>query len=309
MAAILGFGAYLPDRIVTHEALAAELGVEPSWILEACGIRERRYAAPDESVVDLAEQAARRCLDAAFLPASRLGGILVGTGTPHRQFPGVSADLQRRLGAPGIPAFDVHLASSGGLIALCLAAELCGRLGPVLVVGAERMSGVIARNMVKETAILFGDGAGAAVVTPEAGPLEILDWTWASDGTFADDLSLSWDGVLQMSGRTVIMQASRKLAGAVKTLLERNGRDVGGIGLFLFHQANVNLLRQLGKTLGIEEARLFMNLERYGNTSAASVLIAAAEAWQQGRLAAGSTAVMAAFGAGFTHGAMLVRAS
>ena len=109
-----------------------------------------------------------------------------------------------------------------------------------------------------------------------------------------------------MSGRTVIMQASRKLAGAVKTLLERNGRDVGGIGLFLFHQANVNLLRQLGKTLGIDETRLFMNLERYGNTSAASVLIAAAEAWEQGRLQAGSTAVMAAFGAGFTHGAILL---
>lgn len=306
MPSILGFGAYLPDRVVTHEALAAQLAVDPAWILEACGIRERRYAAPGESVVDLAERAARHCLDAVGLPAGRLGGILVGTGTPHRTFPGVSADLQRRLGAPGIPAFDVHLASSGGLVALCVAAELCGRLGPVLVIGAERMSGVVARNMAKETAILFGDGAGAAVVAPGSGPLELLDWTWASDGTFADDLALAWDGALTMNGRTVILQASRKLTGTVKALLEKNGRRAGEIDLFLFHQANGNLLRQLGKALGIEDARLFMHVERYGNTSAASVLIAAAQAREQGRLPAGSTAVMAAFGAGFTHGAILL---
>lgn len=308
MVSILGFGAYLPERVVTHEALAAELGVEPAWILDACGIRERRYAAPDESVADLAERAARRCLARAAIEPGRLGGILVGTGTPPRRFPGVSADLQRRLGAAGIPAFDIHLASSGGFVALCMAAELCGRNGPLLVVGAERMSGVVANNMVKETAILFGDGAGAAVVAPGPGPLEVLDWTWAGDGTFADDLALSWDGALTMNGRAVIMQAGRKLPGVVKALLEKNGRRVAEIDLFLFHQANANLLKQLGKALGIEDARLFMNLERYGNTSAASVLIAAAEAGEHGRLPTGSTAVMAAFGAGFTYGAMLLAA-
>ena len=307
MASILGFGAYLPAQVVTSEALAAELGVELSWILAACGIRERRYAAPDESVVDLAENAARSCLEAAAIPAGSLGGIVVGTGTPHRQFPGVSASLQPRLGTPVIPAFDVHLASSGGLVALCLAAELCGRLGPVLVVGAERMSDVVARDRAKETAILFGDGAGAAVVAPGNGSLEILDWTWASDGTFADDLALPWDGPLQMNGRAVIMQANRKLVGTVRSLLERNGRGISGVDLFLFHQANLNLLRRLGKTLGIDAARVFINLDRYGNTSAASVLIAAAEAWKQGLLPAGSVAVLAAFGAGFTHGAMLLR--
>jgi 3-oxoacyl-[acyl-carrier-protein] synthase-3 len=306
VASILGFGTYLPERVVTHEALAADLSVEPAWILEACGIRERRYAAPDESVVDLAERAARRCLEASALDAGRLGGILVGTGTPGRRFPGVSADLQRRLGTSAIPAFDIHLASSGGFIALCLAAELCGRLGPILVVGAERMSGVVAQNMVKETAILFGDGAGAAVISPDPGPLTIVDWSWASDGTFADDLALSWDGALTMNGRAVIMQASRKLTGAVKALLDKNGRRVEEIDLFLFHQANAHLLRQLGKTLGIEDARLFMNLERYGNTSAASVLIAAAEAREHGRLRPRASAVMAAFGAGFTYGAMLL---
>jgi 3-oxoacyl-[acyl-carrier-protein] synthase-3 len=307
MASILGFGAYLPERVVSHEGLAAELGVEPAWILEACGIRERRYAAPDESVVDLAERAARRALESARLEAASLGGLIVGTGTPHRQFPGVSASLQARLGATGIPAFDVHLASSGGLIALCLAAELCPRLGPTLVVGAERMSGVVARDKAKETAILFGDGAGAAVVGPGPGPIEMRDWLWKSDGEFADDLALAPDGPLQMNGRQVIMQAHRKLGGAVKGLLERAGLQVADIDLFLFHQANLNLLRQLGKTLGIDPARVLVNLDRYGNTSAASVLIAAAEAWSEGRFRPGASAVMAAFGAGFTHGAILLR--
>jgi 3-oxoacyl-[acyl-carrier-protein] synthase-3 len=306
---ILALGAYLPERVVTHEALAAALHVDPPWILDACGIRERRYAAPDEGVVDLAEKAARSCLEAAGLQAGTLGGIIVGTGTPHRQFPGVSASLQPRLGTGIIPAFDVHLASSGGLVALCLAADLCRRLGPVLVVGAERMSGVIARDMAKETAILFGDGAGAALVAPAGGPLQILDWAWASDGTYADDLALPWDGPLRMNGRAVIMQANRKLAGAIKALLERNRLDIGGVSLFLFHQANINLLRQFSKTLGIDADRVFVNLDRYGNTSAASVLIAATEAWTRGLLPAGSTAVVAAFGTGFTHAAMLLRAA
>jgi len=208
-----------------------------------------------------------------------------------------------------IPAFDVHLASSSGLVALCLAADLCRRLGPVLVVGAERMSGVIARDRAKETAILFGDGAGAALVAPDGGSLEILDWLWTSDGAYADDLTLPWDGPLQMTGRAVIMQANRKLAAAVKALLERNRLDVAGISLFLFHQANINLLRQLGKTLRIDADSIFVNLDRYGNTSAASILIAAEEACKRGLLGAGSAAVVAAFGAGFTHAAMLLRAA
>jgi 3-oxoacyl-[acyl-carrier-protein] synthase-3 len=305
MAAILGFGACLPERVVTAEDLAGMLGVEAAWILEACGIRERRWA-DQETVVDLAEKAGRDALSASGMEPAGLGGIIVGTGTPDRQFPGISALLQARLGCPGIPAFDVHLASSGGLVALCLAARLCDAMGPMLVVGAEKMSAIVQRDLAKETTILFGDGAGAAVVSSGQGRLGILDCHWGSDGTFAEDLKLEFGEPLHMNGRAVIMQANRKLAGTVQELLKRNGLEPAEVELFLFHQANLNLLRQVAKTLGIDAAKVPITLDRYGNTSAASVLIAAAEAWKEGRFAPGTRAVMAAFGAGFSWGAMLL---
>jgi 3-oxoacyl-[acyl-carrier-protein] synthase-3 len=245
-------------------------------------------------VVDLAERAARACLERSGLEPAALGGIVVGTGTAERQFPGVSASLQQRLGAAGIPAFDIHLASVGGFFALATAVELCQRYGPILVVGAERMSEVMARApRVKETAILFGDGAGACVVAH-------------SDGTFADELSLAYGGTLAMNGRTVILQANRKLRQSLSDLLARNGLAAGDVDLWLFHQANVNLLRQVGHGLGIAEERVYLNLPRYGNTSAASLFIAAAEAQAEGRLRSGY-AVMAAFGAGMGWGSALLR--
>ena len=218
----------------------------------------------------------------------------------------MSASLQQRLGCPGL-ALDIHLASAGGFMALVLATQLCDRLGPILVVGAEKMSEVVERHPAKETAILFGDGAGACLVVPGPGPVEIQDWIAASDGTFADDLCLEAGGPLVMNGRQVIMQANRKLTGAIKTLLERTGTAPEAVGLFLFHQANVNLLRQVAKTLGIGEDRLFVNLETRGNTSAASILIAAAEARAQGRFVPGQTGIMAAFGSGFSFGALQFR--
>lgn len=306
MAAILGFGASLPPRIVTHEALAERLGVAPEWIIEACGIRERRWA-EGQTVADLGEAAAREALEAAGIAPSQLGGIIAGTGTPQRQFPGLSAELQKRLGCPGIPAFDVHLASSGGMVALCLAAELCRAYEPILVVAAEKMSEVIQRDLAKETAILFGDGAGAAVVAPE-GPLEILESAWGSDGTYADELRLDCGGALHMNGRAVIMQANRKLTAVVHELLKRRALAPGDVDLYLFHQANLNLLRQVGKSLGVDPARVPITLDRFGNTSSASLLIAAAEAWEDGRFAPGSRTLLAAFGAGFSWGGMLLQA-
>jgi len=307
MTRILGFGAFLPPGILDNAALAAELGVEPAWILHACGIEQRRVAAPDQTVVDLAERAALACLADAGLPAGALGGIIVGTGTPERQFPGVSAGLQRRLGAAGIPAFDIHLASVGGFFALATAVTMCPSYGPILVVGAERMSGVMARPpRRKETAILFGDGAGACIVAPGEGPIAIQDCRMQSDGTFAEDLTLGFGGTLQMHGHNILVQANRKLRQSIEELLARNGLRVDDIGLWLFHQANGNLLRQVAQAVKIPEDRVFLNLAQYGNTSAASILIAAAEARAQGRLRPGY-AVMAAFGAGLGWGSALLR--
>jgi 3-oxoacyl-[acyl-carrier-protein] synthase-3 len=310
MAWLAGFGCYLPQKELDNVELAAEFGVEPAWILQACGIETRRVAASGETVVDLAYHASQDALQRSDRQPKDLGAIIVGSGTPNRQFPGVSAGLQQRLGVVGIPAFDVHLASVGGFFALALGCELCHRYGPVLVVGAECMSEVMARSpRVKETAILFGDGAGACVVTPDASSrIEVADIRIQSDATFAGDLALDFGGTLQMNGRTVILQANRKLRESLQTLLERNGVEVSQVGLWLFHQANLNLLRQIAQGLKIDEERVFLNLNRYGNTSAASVLIAAAEAGAEGRFQPGY-AVMAAFGAGMSWGSALLKVS
>jgi 3-oxoacyl-[acyl-carrier-protein] synthase-3 len=307
MAGIAGLGHHLPEGVLGNEALAAEFGVDPDWIVSVSGIHERRCVAPGETVSDLAERAARAALADAGLAPSDLGGIVVGTGTPDRQFPGVSADLQKRLGVPGIPAFDIHLASVGGLFALATACALCPQYGPVLAVGAEAMTPVMARPpRVKETAILFGDGAGAAVVVPGGARIAIDDIRIASDATHADALFMAFGEAMRMDGRTVILQANRKLQTALSELLSRNGLSVDDVDLFLFHQANLNLLRQVGGALKVDPAKVFVNLDRYGNTSAASLLIAMSDARDAGLLAPGRRTAAAAFGAGMGWGAALL---
>ena len=310
MAHLAGFGHALPERAVPSSELAALLGVTEEWIVGACGIRERRWIADDGSAAALALRASRDALASAGLSASRLGAIVVGSGSAPRAFPGISADLQRELGAPGIPAFDVPLASVGGLFALGLAVDLCARTGPVLVAGAEEMSRVLQRApLAKETAILFGDGAGACVVAPGSGALDVVDVRLASDGSFADALALAPDGPLVMDGRTVILQASRKLPAAVRSVLEPHGLSPADVDLFVLHQANLNLLRGVARSLGVGEEKLVLNVERLGNTSAASVLIALSEAAGSGRIRPGSRVVVAAFGAGFSWGAGLLHAT
>jgi 3-oxoacyl-[acyl-carrier-protein] synthase-3 len=237
----------------------------------------------------------------------KLGAIIACTGTPHRQFPGVSAEVQKRLNAPGIPTFDIHLASISGLFGVALAHKMCEQWGPTLVVASETMTRALAQGRrVKETAILFGDGAGACLVTPADGSLTIRDIHVASDAAFSEALRMDFGSTLQMDGRTIIMHAVRKLARSVAELLERNSLHVEEIGLFLFHQANMRLLERLMKELKIEPSQCFVNIEKYGNTSSASWLIAASEAKAAGLLRSGMKVVIAAFGAGLSWGAALV---
>ncbi len=307
MTTIAGFGHCLPEDVIDNAALSAEFGVEEAWILSATGIGTRRCVAPGETVGDLAARAALAALADAEMSATDLGAIVVGTGTPDRQFPGVSAEVQKRLAVPGIPAFDIHLASIGGLFALATAAALCGQYGPVLVIGAEVMTPVMAREpRVKETAILFGDGAGACIVSPGDGAVTIDDIRIASDATFSDALRMDFGGPLVMDGRTVILQANRKLQSAISELLARNGLSPSDIDLFLFHQANLNLLKQVGGALGISPEKVFVNLDRYGNTSSASLLIAMSEAHAAGLFRPGTRSALAAFGAGMGWGAALL---
>jgi 3-oxoacyl-[acyl-carrier-protein] synthase III len=307
MAGILGFGAFVPSRVVGNLEIGALTGAAPDWILHVSGIEERRFAAVDETVADLATAAAQDCLARCGLEASALGMILVASGTSERRFPGPAVTVAHRLGLTGTPALDLPLPSAGAMVALALAARLVPEYGHILVVGAEKMSGVVGRPPIEPgVAVLFGDGAGACIVSA-AGGAEILDSVVYSDGAFAEDLRLEFDAPLRMNGRAVIMQASRKIPRAIAELLERQGVAAADVDTFIMHQANQNLIDGVARALGVASDRFFSNIRRYGNTSAASMLIAAAE-WSVGAgFRSGAPVVFAGFGAGFHWGAMLVR--
>jgi 3-oxoacyl-[acyl-carrier-protein] synthase-3 len=189
---------------------------------------------------------------------------------------------------------------------MSLGAKLAETYRNVLVVGAEKMSSVILRKpMERAVSILFGDGAGACLISSEPGPAKIIDSTIHSDGTFTPDLLLDFDQSLVMNGRSVILQASRKIPRAVSAILERNGRAPADVDLFLMHQANQNLIVRIAETLGVPSERFYSNIRKYGNTSSASMLIAASE-WEKAvGFRDGLTSVFAGFGAGFHWGALL----
>jgi len=307
VAVLKGFGAYLPSRIVTNQEIGALVGRTPEWILEVSGIEERRYAAPDESIADMALAAAEDCLKGAGIAAADLGMVIVSSGSAERRFPGPAATVASRLGIAGVPALDVPMASAGGLFGMVLASELTGGHGNVLVVASEKMSAIAAREpMDPGIAILFGDGAGACVIGTGGGGPAILDSVLHSDGSFAEDLHLEFEAPLSMNGRSVIMQASRKIPAAIGELLGRNQTPASAIRIFLMHQANQNLIDRVARALEVEPAKFYSNIRTYGNTSSASMLIAASEWWQSNRLNKDDLICFAVFGAGFHWGAMLV---
>jgi 3-oxoacyl-[acyl-carrier-protein] synthase-3 len=311
------FGAHVPERIVTNEEIGARVGKAPAWIESVSGIRERRWAAEDTSVVDLAVACAQDCLRNAGAEASSLGMIIVASGSGARGFPGPAAAVAAQLGLEGTPALDVPMASAGSLFGLAIAAKMADTFGDVLVIGAEKMSALFdihpegASKLDANTAVLFGDGAGAALVSarPQLDAnkrcWEILDAALHTDGQFREDLA--WDGssALRMNGLSVILQASRKIPAAISEVLARQNVAACDVQVFLLHQANQNLLVRVAKALGVAPEKVFSNVARYGNTSSASMLIAAAE-WASRNPPSGDI-VFGAFGAGFHWGALLAR--
>lgn len=290
--------------------MGALLGCEPEWILSVSGIEERRFATDEETVAVMGTAAARNCLQAAALQASDVGYLICSSGSADRRFPGPAFEIANSLGCVGIPVLDLPLASTGALVALDLARDLVRRYKRVLVVASEKMSPVALMEPVERgVSMLFGDGAGACLVSEEPGPLEVLDSLVAADGQFANDLALPFGAPLTMNGRSVILQASRKVPRSIQDLLERNHLSPTDIASFIMHQANLNLIAKVANALGVESERFFANIARYGNTSSASLLIAASEWLQAGTLRSGQHAVFAVFGAGFQWGSMLLRAA
>jgi 3-oxoacyl-[acyl-carrier-protein] synthase-3 len=298
------FGAYLPERVVANAEMAERVGRTGEWIESVSGIQERRWAAPETSVADLAVAAAEDCLRKAGIAANTLGMLIVASGSGARGFPGPAAEVAVRLGMDSAPALDLPIASAGSLFALALAMRLTESHGDVLVVAAEKMSAVIeAAPLDPNTAILFGDGAGAALVSPRPRGWRMLDAAIHSDGQYREALAFEGTGSLRMNGLTVILQAARKIPSSITEVLGRQNISVQEVAVFLVHQANLNLLTRVAKSLGVGPDKVFANVQRYGNTSSASLLIAASE-WAERNPEPGPI-VFSAFGAGFHWGALV----
>ena len=305
MAYLSAFGSSLPERIVSNEELAPQLGVEPDWIFSQSGIRERRFADTAETIGTLGHRAALDCLAKAGVAPEDLGLILVASGSPDRFCPGPAGCIAALLGLTATPALDLPIASAGSLAALALASKLAPTMGNVLVLGVEIMSRRIDLTPEgRNTAILFGDGAGAALVSPTHGFARIADTCLHTDGNLSEALTIQ-NNRIAMEGAVIIRHATRKMPEAITELLDRNQLQPEAIGAFLLHQANLNLITRIAATLKTPVERFFANIARFGNTSSASMLIAADEWRQANPQPLAAPIVFSAFGVGLNWGAVL----
>jgi 3-oxoacyl-[acyl-carrier-protein] synthase-3 len=286
--------------------LAALLGCTPAWIQAASGIEERRYASAEESVEVMAARAGSNCLEQAGVMPSQIGMVVLASGSGERRFPGPACSVAHALGLTDVPALDLPMASAGALFGMSLASQLCDKYKNILVIAAEKMSAIVSQEPIdRNIAILFGDGAGSCLITYGSGILRIIDSVLHCDGNFAEDLQLRVTGPITMNGRSVILQATRKIPAAILEVLKGNGKTPSDVTSFVLHQANQNLLDRVAQTLEVPTGKVYSNIRRYGNTSSASLLIAAAEWWQTRDKDGAASVCFAAFGAGFSWGAML----
>jgi len=320
LARIAGIGSYLPDRILSNDDLAAMVDTSDSWIRERTGIRQRHIAPDGVTTADLAEQACRRALDDAGLTADDVDLIVVATTTPDFTFPSVGTMLQARLGATKGAAFDVQAVCTGFVYAISVADNMIarGQAETALVVGAETMSRILDWTD-RSTCVLFGDGAGAMVLTAgEAAGTDAADGILAtylrSDGRFKDLLhvdggpsSTGTVGHLRMVGNQVFRHAVTNIAESMTTIAGRAGVSIEEVDWFVPHQANQRILEGVARKLSIPTEKVISTVADHGNTSAASVPLAFDRAVQDGRIKRGDLVLMEALGGGFTWGAVLAR--
>jgi 3-oxoacyl-[acyl-carrier-protein] synthase III len=323
IAEFAGLGVALPKRVVTNDDLSKTLDTTNEWIVERTGIRERRIAEPDETLASLCATASRRALDQARLSPTDLDSIVLGTVSPDRRMPGTACDLQALLGAENAAAFDISAACPGFVYALAVSEGMIatGTAKNVLVLGGERLS-TITDWEDRSTAVLFGDGAGAAVLRPAQGTSGILSTFLKTDGRLANLLYIPGGGgchpiseqvikdrsqFMKMAGREVFKAAVHAMAEATDEALRRACVSAEDIDLFVPHQANIRIIEATAKHAGIPMEKVMVNLDRYGNTSAASIPIALDQALAEGRVTKGSLLLFVAFGAGFTWGSAVVR--
>jgi 3-oxoacyl-[acyl-carrier-protein] synthase-3 len=298
--------AALPEVVIDNESIALPLGVDSDWIASRTGIRERRMAT-DESLVDLAAAAGARALELSGSDPAELDLLLLATFTPDDLLPNAAPLVADRLGARAAGALDVGAACTGFLAGLSLAsAQLeAGRARTALVIGAEVLSRVVDYTD-RRTAGLFGDGAGAAVLTA-GGPGRIGGIVLRSDGSRSELITASHDErLIRMDGRATFRAAVAALAAVSVEALSDAGLGIDEIDLFVYHQANSRIITAVGERLGLPEDRVVDCIERFGNTSAASLPVALAQAAADGQLEPGSRVLVGAFGAGLTWGAGII---
>ena len=324
IAAVTGTGHSVPKHVMTNHDFAA-VGIETSheWIFERSGIVQRHIARDGESTCSMATDAARRAMHKAGISAAEIDAIILSTATPDRLLPATAVDVQAALGASRAAAFDISAACSGWLYGLTVAEGLiaAGTIETALVVGSEKMSAIIDWQD-RSTAVLFGDGAGAAIVRRSDGSRGILSAFMRSDGTLAELLWRPSGGARQpfslpvledrstfvhMAGREVFRHAVRSMAEACDRALDSARLTGADIDLLIPHQANIRIIEATAKHANVPMDKVYVNVNRFGNTSSASIGIALDEAIAAGRVRAGSTVLLCAFGAGFTWGSMVIR--
>jgi 3-oxoacyl-[acyl-carrier-protein] synthase III len=322
-AQIVGIGAYAPKRILTNGDLEKMIETTDEWIVQRTGIRERHIADEGEASSDLGRRAAQQALERAGVEPAEVDLIVVGTTTGDMAFPTTANILQHQLGCRNAGSMDVYAACSGSIYSLSIGSQYVqtGKYQTVLCVGTECLSRITDYTD-RGTCILLADAAGAAVLRPSSTDAGIIDTDLYSDGRYGELLvqpaggsrhPASHETVAQgmhyarMKGNEVFKVAVRMFGDAAHRILEKNGVKPSDLDLFVPHQANLRIIEAAVKRLGLPMDRVMVNVDRYGNTGAASVYVALEEAWVNGRLRAGDLVLLAAFGGGFTWGAALLR--
>ena len=321
---LAGLSTYVPPRVLTNADLEKLVETSNEWILQRTGIKERHIVDPGVATSDLAAEAARGAMAQAGVSPAGIGFIVVGTTTPDTIFPSTACLLQHKIGATGAWGFDLGAACSGFTYALTTGMQMVstGAHDHVLVIGADVMSSIIDYQD-RTTCVLFGDGAGAVVLAPaDDQEPAIIDFAHEVDGSGGPALCMPAGGsrmpashetvdkrlhFVKQDGQTVFKFAVRKTEEISRRLLSRNGFEASEIDLFVSHQANRRIITAAADRLGLPESKVIINLDMYGNTTAATIPLALADAVREGRLKRGDLVLLASVGAGFTVGAVLLR--
>jgi 3-oxoacyl-[acyl-carrier-protein] synthase-3 len=319
---IIGTGSYAPEKILTNEDLSRMVDTSDEWITTRTGIKERRIAAKDETTSDMAAKAALKAIEQAKISPEEIDLILVATATPDMIFPATACFVQKKIGAQNAACLDVSAACAGFLFGVEIAQQFItsGTYDTALVIGADKLTSITNWSD-RNTCVLFGDGAGAAVLGHRGSAHGVISTNMGSDGEYTDILFMPGGGsktpitaenahlnlqTIHMSGKEVYKQAVIAMLAAARKAIDQAGLSVDDIACVIPHQANLRIIEAIGERLGIPREKVFVNVDRYGNTSAASVAIALDEANRSGRIKAGDYVLMVVFGGGLTWASTIV---